>query len=103
MLFDRRVKPTFLEKARNMLWPRSGLRRSTRYLTHHVKRMPGSPYAIAAGFACGASVSMLPFPGFHFLLHLQLFTFWAHIWDSQAHPPQDEQDPQDDNKYRDHF
>ena len=68
MLFDRRVKPTFLEKARNMLWPRSGLRRSTRYLTHRVKRMPGSPYAIAAGFACGASVSMLPFPGFHFLL-----------------------------------
>lgn len=68
MLFDRRVKRTFAQKARNFLWPQSGLRRSARYLTHRVKRMPGTPYAIAAGFACGAAVSMTPFPGFHFLI-----------------------------------
>jgi uncharacterized protein (DUF2062 family) len=68
VLFDRRVKRTFAQKARNFVWPQSGLRRSTRYLTHRIQRMPGTPYAIAAGFACGAAVSMTPFPGFHFLI-----------------------------------
>jgi uncharacterized protein (DUF2062 family) len=33
-----------------------------------VRRIPGTPYAIAAGFACGAAISMMPFPGLHFLL-----------------------------------
>jgi len=31
-------------------------------------RIPGTPYAIAAGFASGAAVSFTPFLGFHFLL-----------------------------------
>ncbi|MEE8283453.1 MAG: DUF2062 domain-containing protein, partial [Alphaproteobacteria bacterium] len=35
---------------------------------HRVRRLPGTPYAIAAGFACGAAISMTPFPGFHFVL-----------------------------------
>lgn len=68
MLFNRRSRPGFATRLRNFLWPRSGLRRSTRYVAHRVRRIPGSPYAIAAGFACGAAVSMTPFPGFHFLL-----------------------------------
>ena len=68
MLFNRRVRPGFAARLRNFLWPRSGLMRSTQYFAHRVRRIPGSPYAIAAGFACGAAVSMMPFPGFHFLL-----------------------------------
>ena len=68
MLFDRRHKPSLGAKARNLIWPRSGWRRATRYLAHRVRRIPGTPYAIAAGFACGAAVSMTPFPGLHFLL-----------------------------------
>ena len=68
MLFDRRHKPSFSAKARNLFWPRSGWRRATRYLAHRVRRIPGTPYAIAAGFACGAAISMTPFPGLHFLL-----------------------------------
>jgi hypothetical protein len=75
VLFDRRVKPTFGQKLRNFVWPSAGLRRSTRYIAHRVRRIPGSPYAIAAGFACGAAVSMTPFPGFHFLLSALLA--WA--------------------------
>ncbi len=55
-------------RARNLVWPQSGWRRASRYLAHRVRRLPGTPYAIAAGFACGAAVSMTPFPGFHFLL-----------------------------------
>ncbi len=68
MIFDRRYKPSLGSRARNMIWPRSGWSRATRYLAHRVRRMPGTPYAIAAGFACGAAVSMSPFPGLHFVL-----------------------------------
>lgn len=68
MLFDRRVKPTLTQQVRNLFWPRSGFRRTGRYIAHRVRRIPGTPYAIAAGFACGAAISMTPFPGFHFIL-----------------------------------
>lgn len=68
MLFDRRHKPSIGLRARNFFWPRSGWSRATRYIAHRVRRIPGTPYAIAAGFACGAAISMTPFPGFHFIL-----------------------------------
>ena len=31
-------------------------------------RLPGTPYDIAAGFACGAAISFTPFIGFHVVL-----------------------------------
>lgn len=68
MIFDRRHKPSLRARARNLIWPRSGWLRATRYLTHRVGRLPGTPYAIAAGFACGAAASMTPLMGFHFVL-----------------------------------
>ncbi|MBL4802915.1 MAG: DUF2062 domain-containing protein [Emcibacter sp.] len=37
-------------------------------MRHRVARIPGTPYAIAAGFACGAAISFMPFLGFHFFL-----------------------------------
>lgn len=37
-------------------------------MLHRLKRLPGSPHSIAAGFASGAAVSFTPFLGFHFLL-----------------------------------
>ncbi len=37
-------------------------------MRHRLARIPGTPYAIAAGFACGAAVSFTPFLGLHFLL-----------------------------------
>ena len=67
-MFDRRHKPSLGARARNLIWPRSGWSRAFRYLFHRVRRLPGTPYAIAAGFACGAAVSMTPLPGFHFVL-----------------------------------
>ena len=42
--------------------------RIVRYWTFKLKRLQGSPYAIACGFACGASVSFTPLIGFHFIL-----------------------------------
>ncbi len=45
-----------------------GWRRVALYWAHKLKRLQGSPYAIACGFACGAAVSFTPFIGFHFIL-----------------------------------
>ena len=42
--------------------------RILKYWTFKLKRLQGSPYAIACGFACGAAVSFTPFIGFHFIL-----------------------------------
>jgi len=67
-LFERRSKSTLIGKLRDLLWPRIGFRRSARYVGHRLARLPGSPYAIAGGFAWGAAVSFTPFIGFHFIL-----------------------------------
>ena len=45
-----------------------GWRRVATYWAHKLKRLQGSPYAIACGFACGAAVSFTPLIGFHFIL-----------------------------------
>ena len=55
---------------RTFFWPSSGLIRSTKYLLFRLVRISGSPWAIAAGFACGAAVSFTPFVGFHILLSM---------------------------------
>lgn len=33
-----------------------------------LKRLKGTPYSIAAGFACGVAISFTPFIGFHLIL-----------------------------------
>lgn len=48
------------------MWPRRGWRRASRYIGHRIRRLPGTPYRIAAGFASGAAISFTPFIGFHF-------------------------------------
>lgn len=67
-MFARRHKPGWLKRLCHAIWPRTGFRRALRYIGHRVMRLSGSPYAIAAGFACGAGISFTPFLGFHFLL-----------------------------------
>ena len=67
-MFGRRNKILWSARLRDFVWPRSGWRRSTEYLRHRIFRLPGGPYAIAAGVACGAAVSFTPFVGFHFVL-----------------------------------
>ncbi len=68
MLFRRKRPATFVFHLRNFIWPRAGWRRSMVYLSHRVSRLPGSPYSIAAGVACGVAISFTPLIGFHFLL-----------------------------------
>lgn len=72
MVFGRRVKPSYGQRVRAFLWPKSGLKRSTRYIVKRVSRLNATPHAIAAGFAAGAAASFTPFIGFHFLLGFAL-------------------------------
>lgn len=66
-MFRRRNPQPLWNRAREFLWPRRGWRRATLYIAHRLGRLPGPPYRIAAGFACGAAMSFTPFMGFHFL------------------------------------
>jgi len=65
-LFRSRVRPNPFRHVREFFWPSLGFRRSTLYLVHRVRRLPDSPYSIAAGFACGTAVSFTPLIGLHF-------------------------------------
>ena len=67
-MFRRRHKPGWGTRVREFIWPRRGWRRAGAYFFHRVRRLPGSPYSIAAGLACGAAASFTPFLGLHFIL-----------------------------------
>jgi uncharacterized protein (DUF2062 family) len=67
-MFRRRFPRPRVRLLRELVWPSAGWHRSSRYLAHRVRRLPDTPYRIAAGFACGAAISITPFLGFHFVL-----------------------------------
>ncbi len=67
-LFRRREKLSWWARVQRFVWPSMGWGRVLRYWAFKLKRLQGSPYAIACGFACGAAVSFTPFIGFHFIL-----------------------------------
>jgi len=66
-MFRRRTPLPYHHRVREFFWPRRGWRRASLYVAHRVRRLPGSPSHIAAGFACGAAISFTPFIGFHFV------------------------------------
>jgi uncharacterized protein (DUF2062 family) len=66
-MFRRRNPLPVLHRARELVWPRRGWRRTTLYIAHRLGRLPGTPYRIAAGFACGAAISFTPLMGLHFV------------------------------------
>ena len=66
-MFGRRKPLPMHRRAAAMVWPQRGWRRASVYVAHRLKRLPGTPYRIAAGFACGAAISFTPFIGFHFV------------------------------------
>ncbi|WP_417318847.1 DUF2062 domain-containing protein [Emcibacter sp.] len=57
-----------MTRVQDFLWPALGWRRAFSYMHHRVARIPGTSYALAAGFASGAAMSFTPFVGFHFIL-----------------------------------
>lgn len=66
-MFGRRKPLPAHHQVWSLVWPKAGWRRASRYIAHRVRRLPGTPYRIAAGFACGAAVSFTPFIGLHFV------------------------------------
>lgn len=71
-MFSRRNPLPLLRRVAHVMWPRSGWLRYATYIGHRVRRLPGTPTRIAAGFACGVAVSFTPFIGFHFILAVAL-------------------------------
>ena len=67
-MFNRRKKLSFGSKIVGIFWPTAGFQRASKYLLHRLSRLPGTPYTLAAGFACGAAASFTPFVGLHFIL-----------------------------------
>ncbi len=67
-MFKRRSPLPLYRRFKEVLWPSVGFQRSFKYIGHRLGRLPGTPYRIAAGFACGAAVSFTPFIGLHFVL-----------------------------------
>ena len=67
-MFKRRNPLPLYRRTLELVWPRRGFRRASSYVAHRLRRLPGTPYRIAAGFACGAAVSFTPFIGLHFVL-----------------------------------
>lgn len=68
MLFKRRTSASWVERIRVGFWPRVSWQRSAKYYIKRVLRLSATPYAIAIGCAVGASVSMTPFIGAHFII-----------------------------------
>lgn len=66
-LFKRRDRRSFLESAREAIWPKMGWTRAFHYVKHRVNRLPDQPHRIARGVFAGVLVSFTPFFGLHFL------------------------------------
>ena len=67
-MFSRRQKPDLSAKLLGLVWPTMGWRRTITYMINRIARLPGTPYSIAGGFACGVAMSFTPFVGLHFIL-----------------------------------
>ena len=66
-MLGRRHPLSIYRRVREFVWPSGGWHRASLYIAHRLRRLPGTPYRIAAGFACGAAISFTPFIGFHFV------------------------------------
>ena len=67
MVFKRREPLKWGPWLREQIYPRSGLRRATRYVLHRMKRLPDQPHRIARGVFVGSLVGFLPLPGLQFV------------------------------------
>lgn len=72
MLFKRKKKQPLWLKIREMIWPKSGWKRTFLYIKHRVLRLPHSTRDIAMGLASGCAVSWTPTWGIQIL---QCFIF----------------------------
>lgn len=67
MVFKRRDPMGWGEWLREMVYPRGGLKRATRYVIHRMRRLPDSPHRVARGVFAGSLIGFLPLPGLQFV------------------------------------
>jgi uncharacterized protein (DUF2062 family) len=67
VVFKRRKPLGWLHWMREMIYPRGGFGRATRYVMHRMRRLPDQPHRIARGVLAGAFVSVLPLFGVQFV------------------------------------
>lgn len=52
---------------REMVYPKGGFKRATRYVIHRMSRLPDEPHRIARGIFAGSLIGFLPLPGLQFV------------------------------------
>lgn len=67
MLFKRRDPLGWGAWLREMVYPRSGLKRATMYVVHRMRRLPDTPHRVARGVFAGSLIGFLPLPGLQFV------------------------------------
>jgi uncharacterized protein (DUF2062 family) len=67
VVFKRRDSLSWLGWLREMVYPKGGFRRATRYVMHRMRRLPDRPHRIARGVFAGSLIGFLPLPGLQFL------------------------------------
>ncbi len=68
LVFKRRKPRSYVEIARESLYPKGGWRRALRYVVHRLRRLPDPAHKISRGIAAGVFASFTPFFGLHFLI-----------------------------------
>ena len=67
MVFKRRKPLGWLAWLREMVYPRGGFKRATRYVIHRMSRLPDEPHRIARGIFAGSLIGFLPLPFLQFV------------------------------------
>ena len=67
MVFKRRPPLGWLAWMREMVYPKGGFKRATRYVIHRMSRLPDDPHRIARGIFAGSLIGFLPLPGLQFV------------------------------------
>ena len=67
MVFKRRNPRSWLNLARNLIYPDGGFRRATQYMIHRMRRLPDEPHKIARGVFAGMFVNFPPIFGIQFI------------------------------------
>ncbi len=67
MVFKRREPLGWIAWLREMVYPRGGFVRATRYVIHRMSRLPDEPHRIARGLFAGSLIGFLPLPGMQFV------------------------------------
>lgn len=67
MVFKRRNPLGWWPWLVQMVYPRGGFVRATRYVVHRMSRLPDDPHRVARGVFAGSLIGFLPLPGLQFL------------------------------------